>query len=72
MERCPFLHLVKWRRGDVHVAVLNQVLHVAEQEGEDERLNVASVHVGVTHDDHLVVAKFGHVERPLVFFSTQR
>ena len=61
--------LVERRRGDVHVAVLNEVLHVAEEEGEDERFNVAAVHVGVTHDDNLVVAELRHVERALVFFG---
>ena len=43
---------------------------MAEQEGEDERFNVAAVHIGVTHDDNLVVAELGEVECTLVFFRS--
>ena len=45
---------------------------MAEQEGQDEGLDVASVHIRVTHDDDFVVAEFGQIEGPLVFFSPYR
>src|SRR5215218_1477045 len=50
------LELVQRRLGDVDVARLDQILHLAEQQGEDQRADVRPVHVGVRHEDHLVVA----------------
>ena len=38
----------------------------------DEGFDVAAVDVRVTHDDHLVVAKLGHVEGALVFLGAHR
>src|SRR3954453_9963939 len=52
----PLLELVERRLGDVDVAGLDQVLHLAEEQREDERADVRAVHVGVRHQDHLVVA----------------
>ena len=36
--------------------VVDQRLHVAEEEGQQQRADVAAVHVGVGHDDDLAVA----------------
>ena len=47
---------------DVDVAGLDQALHLAEQEGQHERADVRPVHVGVRHQDHLVVAQLLEVE----------
>src|SRR4051812_3653947 len=58
------LELVERRLGDVDVAGLDQVLHLAEQQREDQRADVRAVHVGVRHEDHLVVA--GPLEVELV------
>ena len=41
---------------------LDQLLHVAEEEREQQRADVRAVHVGVGHDDDLVVAQLGDVE----------
>ena len=49
--------LVERRLGDVDVALLDQGLHVAVEEGHEERPDVGAVHVGVGHDDDLVVAE---------------
>ena len=38
------------------------VLHLAEEEGEQQRADVAAVDVGVAHQDDLVVADLGDVE----------
>ena len=54
--------LVERRLGDVHVALLDQLLHMPEEEREDERANVGPVDVGVAGDDDLVVAGPGDVE----------
>src|SRR4051812_1412832 len=56
------LELVERRLGDVDVAGLDQVLHLAEEQREDERADVGPVHVGVRHEDHLVVAGALEVE----------
>src|SRR5688572_2012920 len=56
------LDLVERRLRDVHVAGVDQLGHLAVQEGEHERANVSAVHVGVRHDDHLVIAGVRQVE----------
>src|SRR5829696_6497974 len=55
-------HRVEGRLGDVHVAGLDQRLHVAVEEGQQQRADVAAVDVGVGGDDHLVVADLLEVE----------
>src|SRR5215210_4361682 len=54
--------LVERRLRDVHVAGLDQLRHVPEQEGQHQRPYVAPVYVGVGHDDDLVVAGLPDVE----------
>src|SRR5918997_7230434 len=54
--------LVERRLRDVHGAGLDQLRHVPEQEGQHQRPYVAPVHVGVGHDDDLVVAGLRDVE----------
>ena len=55
-------HLIERRLGDVDAAGLDQLVHVAEEERQQQRADVAAVHVGVGHDDDLAVAAFFHVE----------
>src|SRR5215210_1809532 len=50
------------RLGDVDVAGLDQLRHVPEQERQDQRSDMTSVHVGVGHDHDLVVAGLLDVE----------
>ena len=50
------LDLVERRLGDVDVAGVDQLVHLAEQQRQDERADVRAVDVGVGHEDHLVVA----------------
>src|SRR4051794_17479892 len=54
--------LVERRLGDVDVAGLDQLVHLAEQQREDQRADVRAVHVGVRHEDHLVIAGLLEVE----------
>src|SRR3990172_5354983 len=56
------LEAAQGRLGDVEVAALDQLTHVAEEEGEVEGADVGAVHVGVGHDDDAVVAELGGVE----------
>src|SRR5918998_3010676 len=55
-------HLVERGLRDVDVARLDQVLHVPVQEREHQRPYVAPVHIGVGHDDDLVVTGLIDVE----------
>ena len=44
---------------------------MAEEEGQDQGLNVAAIHIRVTHDDNLVIAKLGHVQGPFVLLCSE-
>ena len=61
-SRLALLDPVQRRLRDEHVAALDQLLHVPEEERQQQRADVRSVHVGVGHDDDLVVAQLGDVE----------
>ena len=50
------LDLVKRRLGDVDEARFEQPAHLPVEEGQQKRPDVRAVHVGVGHDDDLVVA----------------
>ena len=56
---------VERRLGDVDVAQVEQPPHLAVQEREEKRPDVGAVHVGIRHDDDLVVAGLLHVEGAL-------
>ena len=51
------------RLGDVEVAVLDELGHVAVEEGHQQRPDVRAVDVRVRQQDDLVVAQLGEVER---------
>ena len=68
----PFLMRVQRRLRDEHVAALDQLLHVAEEEREQQRADVASVHVGVGHQDDLAVAQLGEIEIVLADAGAER
>src|SRR5579885_1200643 len=54
--------VVERRLRNVEMAFGDERLHVAIEEGEQERANVCAVHVGVAHDDDAPVAQLRHVE----------
>ena len=58
----PTLTLYSGGLRDVDVAALDQLGHLAVEEGEQQRADVRAVHVGVGHDDDAVVAQLGDVE----------
>ncbi len=47
---------------DENFAARDELLHVAEEEGEQQRADVRAVNVGVRHDDDLAVAQLGQFE----------
>ena len=44
---------------------------MAEEEGQNQGLNVATVHIRVTHDDDFVVAELGHVQSSFVLLCPE-
>ena len=54
--------LVERRLGDVEVALLDEGLHLAVEEGHEQGPDVRPVDVGVGHDDDLVVAELLQAE----------
>src|SRR6266850_2456630 len=56
------LHLEQRRLRDEEVARLDDRVHVPEEEREEERPDVGPIHVGVGHQDDLVVAQLGEIE----------
>jgi len=61
---------VERRCSDVDVTILDERTHIAEEEGQDERGDMTTVHVSIGHDDHLVVAKLCQVERHAIFLCS--
>src|SRR5450759_662158 len=51
------------RLGDEEVAVLDDLRHVAEDEGQEQSSNVGAVHVGIGHDDDPVIPELGQIKR---------
>ena len=57
-----FLNAIeRWLR-NVYVATLDQLGHVAEEEREQQRANVRSVHVSIGHEDYFAIAKPCRIE----------
>ena len=56
------LHLVEGRLGNVDVALVDQIRHVAEEERQQQGADVRTVNVRIRHDDDVVVAQLLKVE----------
>src|SRR5215218_7640314 len=54
--------LVERRKSDIDVAGLDQLRHVAIQKRQHQRSNMTSVHVGIGHNDDLVVPGLVEIE----------
>lgn len=53
---------VEWWGGDIEVTVLHDWTNATEEEGHQQRGDVGTVHIGIGHDNHTVVAElFGVV-----------
>ena len=55
-------HFVQWRLGNIDITALNQLRHLAEKERQQQGANVGAVHIGIGHDDDVVVAQFVDIE----------
>ena len=64
--------LVERRLGDVEVAALDQLRHLPEEEGQQQRADMGAVDVGVGHDDDLVIAQLVDVELVLADAGAER
>src|SRR6267378_3754026 len=56
------LHLEQRRLRDEEIARLDDRVHVPEEEREEQRADVGTVHVGIRHQDDLVVARLLRVD----------
>ena len=59
-------------RRDIDVSVFDQVVHVAEEERQHQRRNVAAVDVGIGHNNHAAVTQLIEVQRLAVVFGSDR
>src|SRR5208282_2428956 len=66
------LDAVERRLSDVDVLLFDQLAHVAEEKSEQQRADVAAVHVRVGHEDHFVVAELRSVEIVLADAGAER
>ncbi len=71
--RFALLHFEERRLGDIDIPALQQLRHLAEEEGQQQGPDMAPVDVGVGHENDLVIARLGDIERvflDLVAFFT--
>src|ERR1700719_3293253 len=54
--------LVERRLSDEEMTAIDDLLHVAEKESEKQGADMAAVHIGIRHDDDLVVTKLVGIE----------
>ena len=70
--RLAALHAIQRRLRDIDVLALDQLGHVAEEEREQQRADVAAVHVRVGHQNDFVVAQLGGIEIVLADAGAER
>src|SRR5690606_37563894 len=72
----PFLFalLNKIKRGkrDIDEPLLDQLTHISEEKCQDQRPDVATIHIGVSHDDDLMVTQLVQVQRLGILGSSKR
>src|SRR6185369_2020201 len=62
LQGLALLDGVQWWLCDEHVATFDQLLHVTEEECQQQSADVASVHISVGHQDDLAVTQLGKIE----------
>src|SRR6202011_4209585 len=72
LQGLTLLDRVQRRLRDEHVAALDQLLHVAEEEREQQGADVAAIHVGGGHQDDLAVTLPGEIEVVLAAAGPER
>jgi len=55
------LYAVERRLGNVQVTLLNEIHHIAEEEGEQQGTDMSAVDVSISHDNDAMVAQFQEV-----------
>ena len=50
-------HFVQWRLRNVHVPAFDQLGHLPVKKRQQQRTNMAAVHIGISHDDDAVVSQ---------------
>ena len=58
----PLADLVKGRLGNEHMAVLNQRLHIAIEEGEKQSTDMGAINIGIRHDNDFAITALGEIE----------
>ncbi len=56
------LDFIQRRHSGIDIAVFNQGTHIAEEEGQQQRSDMGTVHVRIGHNDHFMVAQLLDVE----------
>ena len=65
-------HFEQRRLGDINVTTLNQLGHLPEEKGEQQRPDMRAIDVGVRHDDDPVIPDFVGIELIPADAATQR
>ena len=52
-----FLAEIEWGSSQIDVPFLYQAAHTTEEEGQNQRGNMASIDIGIGHDDDLLIAQ---------------
>ena len=63
---------IQRRLGDIDIAALHQLRHLAVEKSEQQRADMRAVHIGIGHDDDAVVAQLCGVEFFLTDAGTER
>ena len=57
----PVADLEQRRLGDIEITPFHQLPHLTEEEGQQQGPDVGTVHIGIRHDDHLMVSQFADI-----------
>ena len=58
---------VEWRCGQIYITLFNKGGHIAEEECKYQGVDVASIDIGIGHENYLVVTEFVEVDSFAVF-----
>ena len=70
--RAPLRDFVEWRLGNIEIPSLNDLRHLAIEEGQQKRPDVRAIDIGIGHDDDLVIAQLFNIELVAANASTKR
>src|SRR5690554_7796759 len=58
----PPFHKVERRCSDIHVSAFDEWPHVTEEKRENQRVDMATIHIRIRHQDYLVIPQFLDIE----------